>query len=469
VRGTFPGAVTSAFTNAAAFLVLVFAKFHAFRQFGLIAAVGVMMSVLAAYALGPAIMAICERFFRRAGQTRLVRPARALRRLPTGVVGGIAGLVLAFAAFSAFALPKLHFETDMGKLKGRSPSSELSDHVTQSLGVQINPAVILVDDLAAARKVTDLVASLRARHAGATAFGDVASLNELLPSDLPARQKEIAALGRLLERQVPASERDNPDLAQLRRMVEAKPWTRSELPLEVRRRFEALDGQGEFVLLFPGLNLSDARNLEIWAAQIGELVAAADKRGVNLAVLDGNLIAGRIFTLVKSDGPRILLLAGVVVFLVIVAGVRSLRKALLIAGPLYLGMLCLAGAMQLFGVHLNFINCVVLPNVLVIAVDNAVHLHHRYHEEGPGSLGRVLRHTGLAAVVATIANAAGYASLLVAHHQGLRSIGYLAAFGVFCTFLGTTVFFPAMMSLIERARGATLAAPPRARHPSLAA
>ena len=72
---------------------------------------------------------------------------------------------------------------------------------------------------------------------------------------------------------------------------------------------------------------------------------------------------------------------------------------------------------------------------------------------GPGSLGHVVRHTGLAAVVATLSNAAGYGALLISHHAGLRSIGQIALLGVVSTFLGTTVFFPAMLALLERWRG----------------
>jgi hypothetical protein len=106
--------------------------------------------------------------------------------------------------------------------------------------------------------------------------------------------------------------------------------------------------------------------------------------------------------------------------------------------------------MYLFDVQLNFINAVVLPNLLAIAVDNSVHLFHRYEEEGPGSLGHVVRHTGFAAVAATLSNAAGYGALLVASHQGLRSIGQIALLGVVSTFLGTTVFFPALLALLER-------------------
>jgi predicted RND superfamily exporter protein len=456
VHGTFFGALVSALTNAAAFLVLVFARFNAFRQFGLIAAVGVMMTVLAAYGIGPAILALIERVRPVARPTDPGKERPAFRRLPTGLVAAIGMAVVMFAGYSAFAVRGLGFESDMRKLKGRSPSAELDDHVSASLGgMKTTPAILLVQSPEQARTVAALVETARLRHGSETAFGDAASLGDLLPSDLANRQREIDGLRRVLDREVPDAEKDDPTYARLRRMVDVKPWTRAELPVELRRRFESLDGHGEFVLLFPRRDLNDARALELWAAQIGELVASARERGIELAVLDGNLIAGRIFTIVKADGPRILLGAAAVVFLVILVALRSMRRALLVSGPLYLGMLCLAGSMKLLGVKLNFINCVVLPNVLAIAVDNAVHLFHRYEEEGPGSLGHVLRNTGVAAVVATVANAAGYGSLLIASHEGLRSIGTLAVLGVICTFMGTTVFFPAMMALLERWRART--------------
>jgi uncharacterized protein len=122
----------------------------------------------------------------------------------------------------------------------------------------------------------------------------------------------------------------------------------------------------------------------------------------------------------------------------------------LVAGPLYLGLACLPTAMYLYGLKLNFINAVVLPNLLAIVMDNAVHLYHRYREEGPGSLPHVVRTTGVAAVVATLSNAAGYGALLMASHPGLCSIGELALLGVACATLGTTVLFPAILALLER-------------------
>ncbi|KFE70141.1 efflux RND transporter permease subunit [Hyalangium minutum] len=456
VRGTFSGALTSAFTNAAAFLVLLLAQFHAFQQFGLLAGMGVMLAVLAAYGLGPSLLSIAERIrpFRAPSAAAKApagerAPVRAGKRWPTSVVAGLALVVVAFAGFSAFVAPRLGFETDMRKLKGDSPSSRLDDHITEQLGNPLNPAILLVDDLEQARKVRQVIAEVHSRHSTHSVFLRSASLADLIPEDVEHRQAEIARLRELVS-QMPESVREDPRVKDFQAMLGATPYGIEQLPVEARRRFEALDGKGMFLLLFPSVSNYDTRDLQRWASQLDEVVYEAHVRGIDLSVLDSNRIASRIFAMVRGDGPFILGAAALVVFLAIFASLRSLKKAMLVAGPLFLGMVCLAGGMYLFDVQLNFINAVVLPNLLAIAVDNSVHLFHRYEEEGPGSLGHVVRHTGFAAVAATLSNAAGYGALLVASHQGLRSIGQIALLGVVCTFLGTTVFFPALLALLER-------------------
>jgi uncharacterized protein len=61
-----------------------------------------------------------------------------------------------------------------------------------------------------------------------------------------------------------------------------------------------------------------------------------------------------------------------------------------------------------------------------------------------------MKETGYASVLATLSNAAGYVSMLSARHEGLRSVGVLAAVGVACTFVGTTIVFPLLLSVRER-------------------
>ncbi|WP_141324051.1 RND family transporter [Myxococcus sp. AB025B] len=460
VGGTFSGAMTSAVTNAAAFYVLMLAQFHAFNQFGFLAGLGVLLAVLAAYALGPSLLAIAERLRPARVDTAPAsevaapvvapsKPEREWRRWPTSVLVVLALAVVGFAAFSVSIAPRLGFETDMRKLKGDSPASRLDDHVTEQLGQPLNPAIFLVDDLGQAAKVEQVIAEVKQRNGADSVFLRTTSLNDLVPGDVERRGAEIGGIRALLHG-LPEAAYEDPRLKEFQGMVEAKPYGLESLPVEVRRRFEATDGQGTFLLLFPSVSNYDTKDLTRWAAQIDQVVEGAKAAGVEMAVLDSNRIASRIFALVSADGPLILWAAAAAVFLVILVSLRSLKRTLLVTGPLFLGMTCLAGGMYLFDVQLNFINAVVLPNLLAIAVDNSVHLYHRYEEEGPGSLGKVVRHTGLAAVVATLSNAAGYGALLVANHQGLRSIGQIALLGVVCTFLGTTVFFPALLALLER-------------------
>jgi len=458
VHGTLGGALASAFTNAAAFFVLLFAKFHAFKQFGFIAGAGVLLTVTSAYLCGPSILALAERI-RPGKPIPAVEPGAApvayhvrYRRWPTSLIAGIGVVVLAFAVYSVSVFNSLAFESDLRKLKGDSPATRLDAHISQQVGFKIGPAILLVDDINQAKVVTQLVDESRKRHGDKTAFDKVASINDLIPDDVQNRQVEIEKLRPILQ-DLPKSMLEGESgkrLASFQEMLDAKPYGAAEVPLVLRRRFESVDGTSHFVLLFPRYDLYDTQEIKAWGDQILEVKDAAMAKGVDLHVLDGNLIASRVFELVKGDGPYILWSAALVVFLMIWLSLRSLKKAVIVAGPLFLGMACLAGGMYLFKVNLNFINAVVLPSLLAIAVDNSIHLYHRYEEEGPGSLGHVVRHTGLAALVASISNGAGYGALLIASHQGLRSIGQLAVLGVVCTFLGTTVFFPALLALLER-------------------
>jgi hypothetical protein len=461
VRGTFAGAITSALTNAAAFFVLVFAQFEAFKQFGLLAGVGVVLAVLVAYGLGPALLVLAERL--RPGRKQAPAahapeaPAPAMphlsgKRMPTSAIVAILLSVLGFAGYSLYVSPRVGFETNLRKLKGDSPAMRVDDHIIEQTGTSLNPAILLVEDLKQAQVVQQVIDEVKTRHGADSTIKQSASLNDLLPQDVPAHQEQLDALRGMLEK-LPQEAREDPRMATVKKMLEAQPYGPEQLPVEVRRRFEATDGKGMFLLLFPSVSNHDTRELAAWASQLEEVIAGAKARGVDLAVLDSNRIAARIFSMVRGDGPFILWSAAAVVFLTILISLRSFKRACLVAGPLFLGMLCLAGGMYLFDIQLNFINAVVLPNLLAIAVDNSVHLFHRYEEEGPGSLGHVVRHTGLAAVVATLSNAAGYGALLISHHAGLRSIGQIALLGVMCTFRGPTVFFPAMLALLERWKG----------------
>jgi predicted RND superfamily exporter protein len=98
-------------------------------------------------------------------------------------------------------------------------------------------------------------------------------------------------------------------------------------------------------------------------------------------------------------------------------------------------------------------NMVVIPSIIGIGIDNAVHIYHRYRREGPGSVLAVVRKTGAAVSLASITTAVGFGSSLISHHAGLRSLGLLAVIGIGSTLLSAVVFFPALLVLLEKKNG----------------
>ena len=107
------------------------------------------------------------------------------------------------------------------------------------------------------------------------------------------------------------------------------------------------------------------------------------------------------------------------------------------------------GLMYAFGLKVNVFNMAVFPTVLGIGIDNAVHLMHRYDQEGRGSVLKVVLTTGAAAVLASLTTGIGFAATLIAHHNGIKSMGQLAVVGFAGSLLASTVLFPAVLRVLE--------------------
>jgi uncharacterized protein len=421
-----------------------------------------MATLAATYLFGPALLFLSERFALR--KPKPVTPDAVeppAWRPSTGflvaIVVGMAMAVLGSVAVSR----NVGFETNLLKLQGESTAAQLEIHIAEEMGVIMIPGVVWVDSLDSARKVSAIAREVQKERGEQTSIAQIASLNDLLPADTEQRLATMAELGVLLEK-LPNSKKEDARVQRLIEMTQAKPWTVDELPREFRRRFEPFDHRGTFVLLFPRFGLHDVHRLEEWAADLNSIGTRSGKNGLHAPILDANRLAAKIFSLIRKDGPLIMGLASLVVFFTIWIALKKFSHTLMVTGPLFAGMACLPGGMFLGDISLNFLNVVVLPNLLAIAVDNSVHVFHRYREDGMGSMSRIMRNTGLTAVVATGSNAAGYVSMLIARHAGLRSVGLLAVVGVTCTFLGTTILFPALIELRERVlkRGLTAPAEP---------
>jgi predicted RND superfamily exporter protein len=118
--------------------------------------------------------------------------------------------------------------------------------------------------------------------------------------------------------------------------------------------------------------------------------------------------------------------------------------------PVGIGTLWLAGLMGWAGVPINLANIMTLPLVIGIGVTNGIHILNRYAEEGtPGILSRS---TGKAVLVSGLTAIAGFGSLILAQHRGIRSLGFIMSVGIATCMIAGLTFLPALLSLIGRWR-----------------
>ena len=464
-RETAAPSTTAAVTTAAAFFSLTLSDFPAFSEFGLIAGIGVLCALLTTFVIAPPLVVLIHRRWPEVvlGAHGSAPPSAAE---PATVEAGEGsrprrGLSAAFffgtivlALLGGFSLPHVEFEIDLDAIRGPNEAFAFDHYVEESLGLATSPEVIVVRNLEEAERVETIireVADSRGAHSG---IGEVVSLASLIPENQAERLEAIAELRDALHD--PALEHlkgeEQEVLAQARRWSDVRAFGPAELPDDLARRFRSDDGEESFVLIFGEYDESSIRDALRWTETIGEIRERALAEGIAIRVVSGTLVSGRLFSLAIEEGPFVLWATFLAVFGVLLLHLRSLRASLLVLMPVGLGLLILIGLSVLLDVRLNFINVMLFPVLVGIAVDDTLHMLHRYRTLGPGSVRRVLREIGAAAVLASGTTAVGFGALMSAQHHGLASMGLLAVLGIGVVLYTSVIFFAATLRLIEAAR-----------------
>jgi predicted RND superfamily exporter protein len=233
-------------------------------------------------------------------------------------------------------------------------------------------------------------------------------------------------------------------------MVKNEPWRVEDLPDMFRRRMTTQDGKEFIVFVWPKERNDADYQAAAWEDELKELSGKIKDAGITHSMADETLIIAWIYRIIRSDGPPLLIMAAIAVLIFLALDFRSFKKTVLVAFPLFVGMLVFVASIYALGMDLNMFNLIVLPSIIGIGIDNAVHIYHRYQKHGPGSLVFVVRTTGMATLLASLTTCIGFGSSLISHHLGLKSLGTLAILGLSSTFVAAVVFFPCFLSLIER-------------------
>ena len=467
-RGLVVPLLVASSTTIGAFAVMATSELPGFREFGVIAAMGVALCLLAMVTVLPALAFLVQIKRQPPARRRTTAPARAVLARP----GWVLAIVGALTALTVVGARNIAFEYDGRALQSDHTRDNCEADVkliSEIFGRDIHAGILVRDDLEATRASLDRA---RARHEelqaeGKSVVAELFAVPDLLPDpaiDLDERQgrieelfeeETIEKLEEIAEGKAAAREDEGErkltreDAKMLLRMLDAEPFGVEQLPKELLNRLRTRDG-GYAIFAYPDFDAADMR--------MG--VEFTKETSSYLAEGDGGMFVGEttvyaaMFQMLRAEAPRVLGFAAVLVALLVFWQVRSVPQTLMTLLPLVLALWWLVGVMGTIDLRFTLFNLPILPAILGIGVDNGVYLTDRIRRsrgEVDGLL-RSLEETGGAIIAAMATTAIGFAAFMVGDSAGVRGIGAIAVLGIIFAAVAATVVLPAL-SGVARARG----------------
>ncbi|MDI7266574.1 MAG: NAD(P)H-dependent oxidoreductase subunit E [Myxococcota bacterium] len=453
-RQTGKAILVAMVTTVLAFAALITARFRGFSEFGELCAIGIPLSMLAAFGLFPAVVTLAERV-----RPLRVRPRRDVPRSAWRIPRAVGRVVLVLAALgtaaAASAAPLVGFEYDYGKLGTKRPVSSRIDARAATRGYTGSPAVAMAETPRQAEAAHRYIRRrmLAGEHLLRAAF----SLYSFVPDQQARKLRTLREIDTLMEDPSFGFFEDRLDDEDLDRLDEWRRYLRiggveplsPDFPAWARGLFTELDGSsvGRVLYLMPKVDTSDgfqARRLQ----DAYQTIRLPD--GSKVPVASSGFVFADVIRYIREDGTLATSLAFAVVFAVLFVQTRSLPRTLTMLVSLLAGFAWLFGTLAALDINLTFYSVVMLPVILGVGIDGSVHLYSRYVEDGPGSMPRVLLRTGPAVLVSALTTAVSFGSLMATQHRGLFSMGQIAVIGMGAVTLATFVVLPAMLIAFER-------------------
>jgi predicted RND superfamily exporter protein len=466
VQGVWKGTLVAACSAAAAYASLVVTSFRGFSQFGVMGAVGCLLSWGATFLVVPSLLLMADRHgsLRKVsrGPVRIGWLGGLIQRRSRAVI--VASLVLTASAFAG-ARHFLHdpFEYDFRRLSTRiattDEAKQFQGEMDGLFGRWPSPTVILADKTEDVEKVEAAIRRQDDALEGAPVIGQIITAYDLLPGTPAAQDRKLALLAeirRLLAD--PALEtldaKQRQELDEARPPETLRPLSPSDLPPLVRRPFTEANGAiGRVLLVYPverGLSVWNGRDL-LRLASVLQHLRLDDGRTLDTS--GSAVIFGAMIRSIVRDGPVATVASLLAVLAIVLLTMRPRRAGALALCALGVGVLWMIGAAGWWGVKVTFLNFVALPITFGIGVEYAVNVMARYQEREDAA--DAVSSTGGAVALCSWTTIVGYGSLLAAQNQALRGFGAMAILGEMACLVAAIVALPAILVLRKQRRART--------------
>lgn len=225
-------------------------------------------------------------------------------------------------------------------------------------------------------------------------------------------------------------------LALLNDSLEPQAFAVSDLPAELRDRWVAASG-AQRLEIFPAEPVDDPRAMKRFVESVREVL--------------GDRITGTpVINLGASDAVVVAFIQAFTYAFVVITALlwlilRSFRDVAIVLSPLILAGLLTTAASVVFSLPFNFANIIALPLLLGIGVDSALHMLHRYRTALPDNGNLLQTSTARAVLFSALTTTVSFGNLASSSHAGTASMGVMLTIGIVATLVCTLLVLPALL------------------------
>jgi len=493
-----------AVTTATAFYAVMFADFRGIQELGFIAGSGVLLALLSTFTVLPALLSLVRRRMERLGEDRMelrthVPFLEALYRHPVWVL-------VCFIVVSAVGLvgfPRMRFDYNLLNLQAKGTESvvwerRITEHADRSSWFAVTSAASMEEVREKARAFKALPSVKK-----------VDSMADLVPKNQDVRMEMIGQLKPLVEdfefgleepeslepdavldllekikfklrtdvEWDPQKKPDEAEIVQTRQvlltLIDA--WKRSDpekiraglgpfqtklfrdfsnkfdllknnvdppgpvrmedVPEALRDRFQGRSGRF-LIQIFSKENIWEKRHMTTFVREL---------KSVDPGVTGPPIVGFVAIELMRKGYIEAGFYSVIANIMVIGIGFRKWKPTCLAFIPLGFTVLWTMGWLGWMGVYLNLANLLGVPLIIGVAVDDGVHVVHRFHESPNFSDALISGSTARAISLTSWTTMVGFGSLMIAKHYGVFSMGLLVTLAIGIAWVLSVVLLPLIL------------------------
>ena len=489
--------ILCALTTAIGFFAFIPTAYRGVAELGLIAGVGMFISLAVSVFLLPALLHVLPT---PGGSRRMPKLPDYIAAFPRKNARGVLAVATILWIFAALSIPGAKFDIDPINLNDPAAESvvtfrELLKNPEQSpLSIAtIADSNRLAEELVAKLKAMASVSSVRSidsfvpdNQAEKLALIDDLALMlgfDLEPAETPSvdMQQTSAAIGKLLiainkivqqpehelhdhvlvveqalsrlqqslnalsaaQRLERIAQLDQkllasfaPRVALLQDGLDPQEISVESLPTNIRQRWLSPSGHYR-IEAYPKTDLSKPGEMKRFAVAAQTVLGDA-ATGAPIIYLGGS-------DAVKSAFIQAFSYALVVITALLWIILRSMKETSIVLAPLILAGLLTAALSTALSLPFNFANIIALPLLLGIGVDGGLHILHRYKTTLPGHGNLLQTSTAQAVFFSALTTIVSFGNLATSTHAGTASMGVMLSIGIFSTLICTLLVLPAIL------------------------